>query len=240
MELRKIKKLLELYMIPILVGLLSVVLFFNFFNYINFLSGADLSNFKVQLLATFLGVFLSISIASSSNDRRQYLRLKRTFGLLKLIAVPHLKNQAENIKDTMDSFSDICTLERALSFLVMSSQFDSFSTSSDKNWMQLIYSKEFLDAPINDAHFNTIASAILEQLLFTKKLVSQASNAKGLIGNPAQMSEEQKTLIIKRSQEIRDDLRSSADSLLRYVENLNKEVISFLEKNGAHYSETER
>lgn len=224
-----------------MVGLISIFLFYNFFGYLNLLSRADLLSYRVQLVATFLGVFLSIAIISANDRKREYIRIKRSFGLLKLIAVPLLKNQAENIRDTMNNYGDICSLEKAIGFFTMASRLDTSALASDKNWTQLIYSREFLDAPIKDGHFNVISQAVLEQLLFIKTLIGQSNNSKNLLPvNFPNLTDDQNKFVIDRAREIRDDLLRASMSLLKYIENMDREVLKFLQENGANYTEIER
>lgn len=244
MNFRKIKKLVGLYGIPIIVGIISIFLFYNFFGYFNLFSSADLLNFRVQLMATSLGVLLSIAIINASDSKKEYIRIKRSFGLLKLIVIPLLKNQAENIRDIMNNYKDICSLEKAIEFLAMASRLDTLALASDKNWTQLIYSREFLDAPIKDVHFNVISQAILEQLLFIKTLFSQSNNSNLVPCSPTfipvNLTDDQKELVITRAKGIRNDLHSASVYLLKYIENMDREVLNFLRENGVNYSEVDR
>ncbi len=243
--LRKIKKQVELYKTPIIVGLISIFLFYNFFGYLNLLnlsSNTDLLNFRIQLVATFLGVLLSIAIINANDNEKEYKRIKRTFGLLKLIAIPLLKNQAENLRDTIDIlYKDICSFEQALRLFSVVSRLDSLAANFDKNWTQLIYSREFLDAPINDSHFNSISRAVFEQLLFIKTLIAQSNNAKNLIiDDISKLSKEQQEQIIPKAREIRDDLSRASHLLLKTVDDLDREVLKFLHDAGVGYFEVER
>ncbi len=114
--------------------------------------------------------------------------------------------------------------------------------SSDKNWTQLIYSREFLDSPIKDVHLNTISHAILEQLLFIKKIISQSNNSRNLLPNNTDihLTNEEIQFVVSRAKEIRDDLFNTSIGLLKYIENMDREVLKFLQDNGVNYSEVER
>ena len=129
-----------------------------------------LNSFKDGLIASVLGVGISISIAESFKRLSEYKRIKKTLGFLKLIAVPYLKNQSENLKETIKSYQDICSIKQGEAFLVLVSGFDSISLSFDKSWLQLVYSQGFVDAINSDDQFNKLSNAIFEILLFTKTL----------------------------------------------------------------------
>lgn len=200
-----------------------------------------ISNFKVGLLGTALGIAISLFAAESFKKVTEHKRVKKTFGFLKLVTIPYLKNQAENFSASMQIYRDMCSTEQALSFLAMGAHFNRIADNFDKSWLQLVYSQDFIDAIGSDGHFNKMANAILEVLLFVKQVTAQSINAQTLLLNDAStLSDAQKTEFLNRAKKIRDDLEQSAQKLQKYVDNLDEEIVGFLSKNGASYSEFER
>jgi len=231
--MRKFITYLKFFWVPIL--LLAIAIFCWFY------ISDTISNFKAGLLGTALGVGTSLFVAESFKKMTEHRRVKKTFGFLKLVTIPYLKNQAENFSASMQIYRDMCSIEQALSFLAMSAHFDRIADNFDKSWLQLIYSQDFIDAIGSDGHFNKIANAILEVLLFVKQTAAQSVNAQTLLLNDTStFSDAQKTEFLNRAKKIRDDFEQSAQKLQEYVDKLDEEVTGFLSKNGASYSEFER
>ena len=173
--MRKIGIYLKYFWIPITLIIISVIGWFYILD--------TLGNFKVGLIASILGVGISIFTAESFKQINEYKRVKKTLGFLKLITIPYLKNQSENLTETMKLYQDICSITQAQSFLALVSNFDGVSLSFDKSWLQLIYSQDFIDAIKSDDQFNKLSNAVLEIQLFTKQLTAQSVNAKHLLMN---------------------------------------------------------
>lgn len=235
--MRKLKRYLQFFRIPIIVALSAAFLWFF---YVPDANGK--SDFKINLLGTVLGVGLSIAIAESFNQIVEYKRRKKTFGLIKLITIPYLKSQAENFLATMKSYENISSHKEALAFLMMVSRFDRIGESLDKSWLQLVYSQDFIDAIDCDIHFNKIAHAVLEVLLFTKQITAQSINAQSLLDvDVSFLSEEQETqFYLTRSNNIRDTVNDNAKKLHKYVSELDSEISAFLASNGSYYTEFKR
>lgn len=99
----------------------------------------------------------------------------------------------------------------------------------------------FLDSVKNDEHFNKIANAIFEVLLFLEQLSAQSINAQiNLQNNLSGLSDDQKNDFIKRARKMRDELIDNADKLSKYSDKLDEEITRFLNTNGVNYSEFER
>ena len=200
-----------------------------------------IGNFKAGFLGTALGVAISLFAAESFKKVTEHKRVKKTFGFLKLVTIPYLKNQAENFSASMQIYRDMCSVEQSLSFLAMSAHFNRIADNFDKSWLQLVYSQDFIDAIGSDGHFNKIANAVLEVLLFVKQITAQSVNAQTLLLNDTSIfSDAQKTEFLNRAKKIRDDLEQSAQKLQKYVDKLDAEITGFLSKNGASHSEFER
>lgn len=196
----------------------------------------SISPFRAGLIASILGVSISISIALGFGEIANHKRLKRTFGLLKLSAIPYLKNQAENISETMRQYNDICTIEKSQVFAILVSNFDIISASFDKSWLQLVYSQDFVSAIRTDEQFAKISSAIEEVLIFTSSLALQAVNAKNLLTSNAQkLPPAAQEVYLLEIRKIRDSLKDSANWLDKQTEKLDEEVTKFLYDNGAKY-----
>ena len=133
------------------------------------------------------------------------------------------------------------SVEQAVSFLAMGAHFNRIADNFDKSWLQLIYSQDFIDAIGSDAHFNKMANAILQVLLFIKQITAQSVNAQTLLLNDTSVfSDAQKMEFLSRAEKIRDGLEQSAQKLREYVDKLDEEIVGFLSKTGGAYSEFER
>jgi len=231
--MRKIKKISSIFLIPLLLTITAIVCWF----YVS----DSLGNFKGALIASILGVGISIFTAESFKKLVEHKRLKKTLGFIKLITIPYLKNQSENLTETIKLYQDICSITEAQSFLVLVSSFDSVSLSFDKSWLQLIYSQEFIDAINSDDQFNKLSNAVLEILLFTKQLTAQSVNAKHLLSNDStKFGEKETNLFLSRTKQIRNDLNDSAQKLIKYADKLNEEIDKFFSNNGVKHEEFER
>ena len=231
--MRKIKIYLKYFWIPITLIISSVICWF----YIS----DTLGTFKVGLIASILGVGISIFTAESFKKISEYKRVKKTLGFLKLVTIPYLKNQSENLAETTKVYQDICSITQAQSFLVLVSNFDSVSLSFDKSWLQLIYSQDFIDAINSDEQFNKLSNAVFEILLFIKQLTAQSVNAKHLLMNDlTKFGDEETSFFLSRTKQIRNDLNDSASKLEKYTDKLDEEINRFLSDSGAKHEEFER
>jgi len=231
--MRKIKIYLKYFCAPLILIVISIVCWF----YIS----DNLSGFKVGLVASILGVGISIFSAEGFKKLTEYKRLKKTLGFLKLITIRYLKNQSENFTATIKLYQDICSVTQAQSFLVLVSNFDSASNTFDKSWLQLIFSQDFVDAINSDDQFNKLSHAILEILLFTKMLTAQSINAKHLLANDlTKFGETETNFFISRTKSIRDDLNGSIEKLEKYTNNLEEEIDRFFSRSGVTHNEFDR
>ena len=231
--MKKTKIYLRFFWLPLLLSAIGVFLWF----YIS----DDLSGFKSTLTGAFLGISISLAVAESFKRLTGHRRVKKTFGMLELITIPYLKNQSQNLRETVSQYQDICSIEQVVSFLAICAHLDRVAINFDKSWLQLIYSQEFLDAINNDEHFNKISHAIFEVLLFTKQLSAQSVNAQSLLLNDiSHLTDAQKADLINRAKNIRNTLADSSEKLQKYTEKLEEEIRDFLNKTGSSYSEFER
>ncbi len=231
--MRVIRKYLESFRLAILLLVVAAVLWLYVPD--------NISNFHGSLIGTLLGVAISLFAAEGYKKIAHHRHVKRTFALLKLITIPYIKNVAQNQTDTLEQYRDICSVEQAVGFLTIAAQLDKLANNFDKSWLQLTYSADFVDAIPEDEHFNRISHAILEVLLFSKQLSSQAINAQRLLlNNVSAFTEDQKIEFLQQVRQIRDQLTEGATKLHEYVSKLDEEVTRFLGNNGASYSEVER
>lgn len=231
--MRKMETYLRFFWLPLFLMAIAIVSWFYIPD--------DFGTFKSSLFGTLLGVGISLATAESFKRLTEYKRVKKTFGLLKLITIPYLKNQAENLQATIKQYSDICSIEQAASLFVHCAHLDRVAVSFDKSWLQLVYSQDFLDAINNDEHFNKIANAIFEVLLFFKQLSAQSINAQiNLQNNLASLSKDQQNDFIERAKKIRNDLMDNADKLSKYTNRLDEEIVRFLNMTGVKHSEFNR
>lgn len=231
--MRKIKLYLKFFWLPLFLIIIAAVSWFFIPESIN--------SFQSGLVASILGIGISIFIAESFRKLNEHKRVKKTLGFLKLITIPYLKNQSENLTETIKLYQDICNTAQAQAFLMLVANFDSVSLSFDKSWLQLIYSQDFIDAISSDDQFNKIANTIFEILLFTKVLTAQSVNAKHLLANDlTKLSDEETKFFLTRTKQIRNDLNESAQKLQKYTEKLNEEIERFFSQNAVKYEEFER
>lgn len=230
---RKIRTYLRFFWLPLLLA--SVII-------IGWLYVPDdLSNFKSTSAGTLLGVGITLAAAEGFRKLAEHQRIKKTFGLLKLVMVPYLKNHSENLEVTLGQYDDICSLEQAVQFFAQCSRLDKMATNFDKSWLQLIYSQDLLDAIKDDDHFNKIANAVFEVLLFMKQLSVQSSNAQlNLYNDHLQFTKEEQESFISRARQMRNTLRENTVMLSKYTEKLDDEITKHLKTTGASYSEFNR
>ena len=231
--MRKLKTYLRFFWLPLLLATAGIVGWFYIPD--------NFSAFKSTLFGTLLGVGLTLATAEGFKSLIEYKRVKKTFGLLKLVTIPYIKNQAENLQETAKQYNDMCSIEQAVSLFVHCAHLDRVAANFDKSWLQLIYSQDFLDSVKNDEHFNKIANAIFEVLLFLKQLSAQSINAQiNLQNNLSGLSDDPKNDFIKRAKKMRDELVDNADKLSKYSDKLDEEIMRFLNITGVNYSEFER
>lgn len=229
--MRKIKIYLKYFYMPVLLIIISVVCWFKIPN--------DLNSFQSGLIATILGVGISIYSVEGFKKISEHKRIKRTFGLLKLIVVPYLKDEAETVTQFVDEYKDICDIEKAESFVYMSINFIELLKIFDKSWINLIYSQEFLDAIQKDSQFNKIANTISEVLLFITNMTKYSLNLKKY-QNISSQSSEMQNLFIKEIRNKRNEMDDLARKLLKFTEKLEDEIDNFLENTGTKFEYVER
>ena len=234
--MRVARTYLRLFLVPEILLVVSVLAWFY--------TPDSVSAAQGGLIGTVLGVGLSVSFVQSTKSLSDHKRRKKTFGLLKLITIPYLENRAKNSIETMKTYNDIDSLEKAVEFLAMSSHFDVMAQSFDKDWLQLIYSQEFLDTFNSkklEPHFHEIAKTVQETLLTIDQLTAQSVNAKvNLMNDFSKMNDEHKKEFIKRARQIRDDVMDNAQKLQKCTNELDREIMVHLRENGVGYSEYER
>ena len=231
--MRKLKTYLRFFWLPLLLATTGIVGWFYIPD--------NFSAFKSTLFGTLLGVGLTLATAEGFKSLTEYKRVKKTFGLLKLVTIPYINNQAENLQETAKQYNDMCSIEQAVSLFVHFAHLYRVAANFDKSWLQLIYSQDFLDSVKNDEHFNKIANAIFEVLLFLKQLSAQSINAQiNLQNNLSGLSDDPKNDFIKRAKKMRDELVDNADKLSKYSNKLDEEIMRFLNITGVNYSEFER
>ena len=231
--MRKLKTYLRFFWLPLLLATTGIVGWFYIPD--------NFSAFKSTLFGTLLGVGLTLATAEGFKSLTEYKRVKKTFGLLKLVTIPYINNQAENLQETTKQYNDMCSIEQAVSLFVHCAHLYRVAANFDKSWLQLIYSQDFLDSVKNDEHFNKIANAIFEVLLFLKQLSAQSINAQiNLQNDSPRLSDDQKNDLIERAKKMRDELVDNADKLSKYSNKLDEEIMRFLNITGVNYSEFER
>lgn len=201
----------------------------------------NFNNFRSGLISSILGVGIALFAAEGFKDLDNHKKIKKTFGLLRLVTIPYLKNQSENFIKTAVSYQDICTKEKAISFIALMSNLNEVEKTFDRSWLQMVLSQDFIDAIKSDDQFNKIAHAILELLLFIGAISTLSVNAKVLMMNdPSKLTEEQSMLFITKAKEFRNQLSESACSLQKYINQLDQEMEIFFLQNNVIYQEFER
>jgi len=216
------------------------------FTLCGFFLPSNLDNFKSSLVATALGIGLTISFAEALRQLGDHKRRKKTAGLLKLITIPYLENQCLNFKENSKLYKDMGELEHARAFLLIVENYHRISADFDKQWLQLIYSPSFIDTIDADERFNAIGHAVAEVLIFTKTITAHSLSASRLL-DLIKRSEAEKTMnadralmIITQARAIRDSIDESVEKLVKYTDELDREINALLTKTGATYELIER
>lgn len=235
--IRKIKKYLEFFWLPIILGVISIILWFNPYKLVIPEVSSNVTNFHIGLISTLLGFGFTVATAEGFKKLVEHKRVKKTFGLLKLVSIPNLKGEAKSMIATLGQYKDICDIPTTKSFIRLVSGFGDNALAIDKTWLTLVYSQDFLDSIKNDTHFNRIANAIFEIQIYTTTLTKNAVNVQQF---PEEISSENKDLVINRVREIRNEINNSTEKLLKYTEKLEEEIDIFLSNNGVKHEEFER
>lgn len=230
--IRKVKLYLSIFWFSILLA--TVAACFWFF------VPDSIGNLKITLLGTVLGFGLTMSVTRNFDSLVQHKRRKRTLGMIKLVAVPYLKNRAENLQAFVDGSRDLCSTEEAVAFVRLVSNFDTLASSVDREWVQLIYSQEFLDALNSDDHFNAIADAVVEVALYIDQLSAQSITAKALLPGDRNLTSDDQVVLIRHARDVRNNLEDTTRKLTKHVDNLDREISQFLSRNGVRYEERDR
>lgn len=196
----------------------------------------------MSLVGSGLGIGISIAVAEGFKKRDAHLRIKKTMGYLKLVAVPYLKNQAENLEDTLKKWQDICSLEAAFAFLIIVANLDGIVEAFDKSWLNLVYSQDSIEA-INDDEFNKTANTIFELILFTKTLAAASARAKNLLVNDItslKANDEHAAKFLDETRLLRNDLNDAVAKLVKYTDRFSEELDVFFKRNGMKYEEFDR
>ena len=213
------------YSVPIFLSLVALVLFIT--------NPVGLSVVRIELLASILGVAISLSFVTSALTVTEHKRLKKTFGFLRIVTVPYLRSHSESVTGTLLAYRGDLTQIQALIFLHLDSNFDVISSSLDSSWLQFIHSQDFMDTIKHDDELQKIADVEFEVLSFTKSLAAQSVKAKYLLDTFPLLQEHERNTIILQAQQIRDDLQESAQGLMDYTNQLNVVLETLLINNGA-------
>lgn len=228
--MRRHKLYLKLFKIPVVLSLIAIASWF-FVPY-------SVTTFRGGLIASVLGVGISIFTAESFKKLAEHRRVKKTLGMLKYVTVPYLHSQSEDITDTLKNYQGTLLALQAFLLLGLVSNFDTISLAFDKSWLQLVHSQDFIDALDNDDHFYKIADVEFEVQSFTKNLAGQSVRAKYLLANGQQLiSNNMQAQFLSEVQGIRDSLLESAENLGKYSKELEKTIDSFLLQNGAQFQQ---
>lgn len=222
----------------ILVGILFLFLIKGFPNQFD----SNEINYLIQIIATFVGVALSIFIAKGFEKIQQRKRIKKTFAILKLVTIKYLDSQVFSMKQTLDRFNDICSVEKAEAFIRLASSFSEIATTFDTTWFSLILTQDFLDTVEDDTQINSIAHSILEVNLYIKQLGFQSANAEQLKIVPPiyRLESDYPSFVIMTARKIRKEMYEQAQKLEKYTILLDREIMYLLNKTGVKYEEFER
>lgn len=225
--IRTLKIYLKKFLLPLLLVAVAGISWF--------ILPTTLDSYKSGLIASILGIGISISVAEAIKSLGEHRRIKRTLGFMKLIVLPYLTNLSENIDLLLERYGDICTHEQASAMLFEVANFDVISGSFDKEWLQMVYAPEFIDAIQTDDQFNNIALAIYETLLITKALTWHCVQSRSLMSKPAdkERPERDTELFIGVARSIRASLRSDNRKFARQLDRLDTEVTRLMSSTGA-------
>jgi hypothetical protein len=226
--MRRHKLYLRLFRIPLALSLIAIASWF--------IVPYSVTTYRGGLIASVLGVGISIFAAESFKKLTEFRRVKRTFGMLKYVAVPYLHSHAQDITDTLKNYKGTLSTLQAFLLLGLVANFDTISLAFDKSWLQLVHSQDFIDALDNDDQFYKIADVEFEVASFTKNLAGQSIRAKYLLANGQQLiAGNMQSQFLSQVQGIRDSLKESGKSLEQYSKDLEKEIDDFLLQNGVSY-----
>jgi hypothetical protein len=229
--MRKVKTYLRFFWPFLLLVLIAAVCW-------RYMPNSD--NFRTGLISSALGIGITISFAEGLKKRDSHLRMKKTMSMLKLVAIPYLKNCADNLKETLKGYQDICALNKAVSLAVLVSNFDDISKDFDKSWLGLVYSQDSIEA-INDDEFNKTANAIFELVLFTQVLAIQSINAKHMLANNiSKFTDAEAVAFLEKAQQMRNDLNEAVAKLEKYTGKLDDELAVYFKRNGIKFEEFDR
>jgi hypothetical protein len=206
----------------------------------------NLDNFKSSLVATALGIGITISFAEALKQLAEHKRRKKTAGLLKMITIPYLENQCTNFKENSKLYKDMGDLEHVKAFLLLVKNYHRLSASFDKSWFQLVYSADFIDTVDNDAHLNAIGHAISEVLIFNKTLTWHSLNASrlldllGRLEADKQLDKQDVLYFVGQARIIRDNVDDTVETLQKFTDELNREILAIFAKTGVEYEEIKR
>jgi len=239
--MRKIIFYLSAFWFPLVLFLFGLTIYFGLNLNLQFISSSKKEDFLIQLLATLIGVGISIFVAEGFKEIEQRKRIKKSFGLLKLVTIKYICNFSENLFQTLSQYNDISDIQHAESLLRIVENFNQLALTFDKSLFQIAYSAEFLDSIKSDDQFNKISWSLSEILNITTQLSLNAINAQQILQTPAEFKNKkyQKYAIIK-SKEIRDNLKTTITILNKYIERLEGEIDFLFQNTGAKYSEFDR
>lgn len=239
--MRKIRFYIETFKIPIILIIVGLIIYFGLNINLQFISQNKKEDFLIQLLATLIGVGISVFIAESFKKIQQRERTKKSFGILKSVTINYLKDRTDELSNTIKQYKDICDVEHAESFLRLVSGFNQIALVFDKKWMDLIYSQDFLDVIETDNQFNKITESIAGTLSLIANLSLYAINAKEIITTPKKFQNGQySNLVVNKSREIRDNIMSIVLSLEKDILKLEEEMDILFIKTGINYLETNK
>jgi uncharacterized membrane protein len=207
---------------------------------------SNLDSFKTNLIATALGVAITISFAEALKQLAEHKRRKKTAGLLKMVTIPYLQNQCLNFKENSKLYKDMGDWEHAKAFLLLVTNYHRISADFDKNWFQLIYSTDFIDTIDSDSQMNAIGHAVSEVLIFNKTITWHSLNASRLLDllrrleADGKITKEDVVHMVAQARAIRDSVDESIEKLVKFTDELNRELDAIFAKTGVGYEEIER
>lgn len=238
MEMRKAKLYLKFFW-PLL-GLAVISLLF-----IRYLP-KNLDSFQVGLLSAALGIGISVAGAEGIKQLAEHKRRKKTTALLKMITIPYLQNQSLNFKENSKLYKDMGDLEHAKAFLLLVTNYHRISASFDKNWFQLIYSADFIDTVDSDSRMNAIGHAVSEVLIFNKTITWHSLNASRLLDllrrleDKEAIDKHEALYIVTQARAIRDSVDDCIEKLVKFTDELDRELDAVLAQTGVVYEQIER